>query len=388
MDFSLTPEEEAFRQEVEQFLKTNLTPEVVEEGNQGLGLGPKGWEFIRALGARGWLAPMLPREFGGIGGTWMQRHIIADALDYRFFPVPFALIGASIVAPILMLCGSEEQKREYVPKIARGEIEFALGYTEPEAGSDLSNISIRAVEQEDCYIVNGEKVFNTGCHYSQYHWLCARTEVTTPKHRGLSLFIVPMDSPGITLSPIWTMGGERTNRVFYDNVRVPKKNLVGQKNRGFYHMMEALSFERLFPSGHLRRGLDEVVKWASTVTSNGVPLSRTPLVRQKLAELAIKVEATESLSYRVTWMLQNKRVPDYEASVIKVFLTELEQEIAYTGLRIMGLYGQLRAGSSYAPCDGNLARFFMAVARRTATAGANEIQRTIIAQRGFGLPRA
>ena len=317
----------------------------------------------------------------------MQKYIIDDALDYHFFPETFAFIGGYIVAPMLMMIGTEEQKKEYVLKIARGEMEFALGYSEPEAGSDTANIDIRAVEDGDYYVMNGQKIFNSGCHYAHYHWLCARTEVTTPKHRGLSLFIVPMDTPGISLSPLWTIAGERTNAVYYDNVRVPKSSLVGEENRGFYHMMAALNLERLFPTGHIRRALSELIKYIQATTRNGKPLAEDPLVKQRVAELAIRVEAAQSLGYRVTWMLQNNKVPDYESSVNKVFITETEQEIAYTGLKIMGLYGQLKGGP-HAPVNGELAHFFLAVARRTVTGGANEIQRNIIANRGFGLPRA
>ena len=387
MDFRLTKEEEVFQQEVDEFMKKELTQDVVEESNQGLGPAAKTWEFLGKLGAKGWLVPMLPKEYGGLGGTWMQKYIIDDALDYHFFPEPFAFIGGYIVAPMLMMIGNEEQKKEYVPKIASGEMEFALGYSEPEAGSDTANIDIRVVEDGDYYVMNGQKIFNTSCHYAHYHWLCARTEVTTPKHRGLSLFIVPMDTPGISLSPLWAISGERTNAVYYDNVRVPKSSLVGEKNRGFYHMMAALNLERLFPTGHIRRGLSELIKYIQTTTRNGKPLAEDPLVKQRVAELTIRVEAAESLGYRVTWMLQNGKVPDYESSVNKVFITETEQEIAYTGLKIMGLYGQLKGGP-HAPVNGELAHFFLAVARRTVTGGTNEIQRNIIAYRGFNLPRA
>jgi len=387
MDFSLNKEEEVFHREVEEFFRKEFDPEIVEEERKSSGRGLRTWEFMRKLGARGWLAPMLPKEYGGIGGTWMHRHIIDDALDYYMFPELFAPIGAVIVAPMLLMIGTEEQKKEYVPRIARGEIEFALGYTEPEAGSDLANIDIRAVEQADCFVMNGQKVFNTGCHYSQYHWLCARTEVISPKHRGLSLFIVPMNSPGIVLTPMWTIAGERTNQVFYNDVRVPKKNLIGEKNRGFYHMMGALNFERLLPAAHVRRGLDEITKYVQTTTRNGNLLSEDSLIGQKLAELAIRVEIAETLSYRVTWMLQNNKVPDYEASINKVFITELEQDIAYTGLRIMGQYGQLKSGSKYAPLNGQINHFFLNVARRTVSGGANEIMRNVIAMRGLGLPR-
>ncbi len=388
MDFGLTKEEQVFSKEVKEFLAKELTTDAVDEWNRGLGFGPKCWAFLGKLGAKGWLASMLPKEYGGTGGTWMQRAIIENTLAYNLFPSPLMLVGVGIAIPMLMAVGTEEQKREYIPQIAGGKVEFALGYSEPEAGSDLSNIDIRAVEEGDYYVINGQKTYNTCCHYAQYHWLCARTEVTTPKHRGLSLFVVPLNSPGISLNPLWVIGGERTNQVFYDNVRVPKKNLVGEKNRGFYHMMTALALERMFPTGQLRRAFDEIKKYAQTTSKNGKLLSQDPIVRQKLAELDTRLQIAEILGHRLIWMLQHEQTPDWQAPLSKIFVTELEQDMAYNGLRIMGLYGPLETGSKYAPIHGHLAHFFLSVARRTISGGTNEIQRNIIAQRGFGLPRA
>ena len=387
MDFRFKPEEEAFQKEAQEFFEKEVNEDILDEIGSLSGLGgPLGKEFVRKLGARGWLVPMLPKEYGGLGASYMYRFIILNKMHY-FFPEAIILIGAQIVAPTLMAVGSEEQKKEYVPRIARGEVEFALGYTEPQAGSDLAAIDIRAVEQEDHYVISGHKIYNTSAHYSQYHWLCARTEVTTPKHRGLTLFIVPLDSPGISITPMWTMAGERTNEVYYDDVRVPKKNLVGEKNRGFYHMAVALDHERVFPVGQLDRALEELTKYVKETKRDGKLLAEDPLVRQKLAELSTEVEVARSLAYRAAWMLDSGEVPNYESSVLKVFVSELEQRLSYNALRIMGSYGQLEPGSKHVPFKGWIERWFLSNARRTISAGSNEIQRNVIAQRGFNLPR-
>ena len=251
MDFNFTPEQEAFRREVRAFLEKEVTDELREEVNSGLGFGPASWEYVRKLGKKGWLVPMIPKEYRGLGASFWERFILNEEIYYTF-PEFIQYFGANIVAPILMEVGSEEQKKEWIPRIASGEIEFALGYTEPQAGSDLASIDIRAVEQDDCYVMNGQKTFNTACHYAQYHWLCARTSTAGKKHRGLSFFIVPLDSPGITIHAMYTLGGERTNEVFYDDVKVPKKNFIGEKNRGFYYMMDALDREKILVLGLLK----------------------------------------------------------------------------------------------------------------------------------------
>lgn len=387
MDFQLTAEEAAFQKEVHEFFLQEVNDELSEEFSKGLGLGPLGWQFIRKLGAKGWLVPTLPEEYGGLNTSCMQRYIIMNELHY-LFPEMMVLIGAAIVAPTLMIVGTEEQKKEYVLKVAKGEIEFALGYTEPNAGSDLASIGISAVEDGDCFILNGQKTFNTSCHYAQYHWLCARTERIVPKHKGLSLFIVPLDSPGITIRPMWIISGERTNEVFYDDVRVPKKNLVGQKNKGFYHMMVALNFERIFPYGHLQRAMEDLIRYVKETSRNGKLLAQDPLVRQKIAGLVTLVEVCQGMGYHVVWLLDQEKVPEYEASALKVFISEAEQQIASTGVSIMGMYGQLEPGSKYAPLKGWFERWYLSNTRRTIAGGTNEIQRNIIAQRGLGLPRS
>ena len=387
MDLRFSPQDEAFYMEVREFFEKEASQELADELNEGMGPGPFGWEFQRKLGKRGWLASMLPRELGGINGTHMQQHILMQEIDY-FAPLMVgSMVGAQIMIPMLMRFGTAEQKQTYVTRIAEGEIEFALGYTEPQAGSDLAAINIRAQEDIDCYILNGDKCFNTGCHFSHYHILCARTEDTVPKHRGLSLFIVPLDSTGIEISPMWTSSGERTNQVFYDNVRVPKKNLVGEKNRGFYHMAAALEQERIFPTGALQRALDDITVYCMTSTQEAEKLIDKPLVKQRLGEMATAVAIAHCLGYRIAWCLDNGQVAAHEASALKVFVTELHQRLAYTGLQIMGSHGQLMPGSKYVPLDGWLVKWFLAGARRTIVGGTSEILRTVIAQRGLGLPR-
>ena len=239
MNFRFSPDEERFRQEVRAFLDKEVTEGVLQEIDSGQGFGPHSWELLRKLGAKGWLTPSWPKEYGGLGLSHIYRFIIQEELDYYGGLFIGRSTGASIAGPTILLYGSEEQKKEYLPRIARGEIEFALGYTEPQAGSDLAALEIRAVEDGEDYVMNGQKCFNTRSHFAQYHWLAARTDPNAPRHRGISLFIVDLSSPGITIRPMWTVGGTRTNEVFYDSVRVPKGNLVGEKNRGFYHIATA-----------------------------------------------------------------------------------------------------------------------------------------------------
>lgn len=385
MDFAFTPEEEAFRQEVRRFLEKELTPEVVEEVESGMGLGPHARQFLRKMGAKGWLCPSWPRQYGGLGGTYVQRFIIKEEVAY--YGGPHTLVGVDMAGPTILLFGSEELKQEYLPRIAGGEVEFALGYTEPQAGSDLAALEIRAVEEGDYFVMNGQKMFNTACHYAEYHWLGARTDPTVAKHRGISLFVVDLNTPGITIRPLWTMAGWRTNEVFYDNVKVPKKNLVGEKNRGWYHIATALDFERTYTVGQMRRLFEKLVQYCRQTKHNGEALSKNPLVRHKLAELAIEIEIAYLFACRIAWMLNSGTVPNYEAAMVKAFGSELEQRLANAGTQILGLYGQLQSGSKWVPLGGSMEYRYRETVRSTITRGTSEVMRNIVALRGLGLPR-
>ncbi|MCK4722459.1 MAG: acyl-CoA dehydrogenase family protein, partial [Dehalococcoidia bacterium] len=262
MDFGFTPEEEKLRQEVRAFLQKEVTLEVIAETVEyGGGAGPVfGRKVIQKMGARGWLCPTWPTEYGGLNSSEMVGFIIRDEMTYA--GAPMALVGATMAGPTILRFASDELKKEFLPRIARGEIEMALGYTEPQAGSDLAALEIRAEDKAeveaddkgDYFLLNGQKMFNTHAHFADYHWLGARTE-TDPavrKHRGISLMVVDLKSPGISIRNMTTIAGWKTNEVFYDNVKVPRKNLVGEKNRGFYYILTALDFERMFPVGGFR----------------------------------------------------------------------------------------------------------------------------------------
>ncbi|MFC1924645.1 acyl-CoA dehydrogenase family protein [Chloroflexota bacterium] len=386
MDFEFSEEQKKFQQEVRDFLNKEVTEELIEETESGRGWQIHTWNFLCKLGAKGWLAPAVPKEYGGMGSTHVQRIILENEMGY-YMAMPGIMVGASIVAPTLLAYGSEKQRKEYIPRIAKGEIEFALGYTEPEAGSDLASLQIRAVKDGNDYIMNGQKVFNTGMHYSQYVWLAARTDPSVSKHRGISLFIVDVNLPGITIRPLYTMDGERTNEIFYDNVRVPGSQLVGEENRGWHYLTTALAFERNFPISRTRRIFDGLVDYCKETKRNGRYLSKDPLVRQSLAELKINVEIADSYVYQVAWLADEGVVPEWQAAMAKVFGTDLMHHVGNIGIQIMGLYGILNQDSKWVPLKGRIEHLYRQARRRAVTGGTQEIQRNIIALRGLGLPR-
>jgi len=384
MDFGFSKEEEAFRQVVRDFLKKEVTPEIIKEGESGIGWGPHTWGLVRKLGARGWLTPTWPKEYGGLGLPSIYRFIIHEELDYaEALPHEALTVGAGVAGPTIMLYGSEEQKRDYLPRIARGEIEFALGYTEPQAGSDLASLQIKAEERGDHYVFNGQKVFNTRCHFSQYHWIAVRTDPNVVKHRGISLFIVDLSSPGITLRPLWGIDGTRTNEVFYDNVIVPKKNLVGEKNRGFYYTVTALEFERVLSVGRVKKIFEELVDYVNKTPS----LRENDLVRQKIAQIATEIEVAKLFVYRLAWLQAKRTVANYEAAASKLFSSELSQRMAATGMEIMGLLGLLQGDSKRAPMHGKMEYLVRETLLNTIAGGTSEVMRNIIATRGLDLPR-
>jgi alkylation response protein AidB-like acyl-CoA dehydrogenase len=382
MDFDFSKEEEDFRQEVRDFFVSEgkVVTEARKEWDSGQGFGPYCWEILRKIGAKGWLCPTWPKKYGGLELPYIYRYIIQEQMHY--FTNIYATVSAGMAGPIILKQGSEQQKNEYLLRIARGEIEFALGYTEPQAGSDLAALEIRAEDKGDHFLMNGQKMFNTRSHYAQYHWLGARTDATVAKHRGISLFIVDLKTPGITISPDWTVGNMRTNQVFYDDVKVPKEAMVGEKNRGFYYILEALDYERISTAAGLERDFQEILNY---IQENG--LGKDPLIRQKIAESAIDIESVKLLSFRVAWMLNSGKVPNYEASMLKMVVTESEQRLVNTAMQILGPYGQLKEGSKWAPLNGKFEWRYRDSLEALVTRGTSEIMRNIIAQRGLGLPR-
>ena len=393
MDYRFTDEQEAFRQEIRDFLSDNL-------GEDWRGIDPdayfhdENWFRIRELTAkmaeRGWLTLAWPEEYGGQGRPHIEQMIYNEETAYFRAPTRDVSIGTHMVGPTLMLYGTEEQKTHYLPEIASGEAVYCQGFSEPESGSDLASLQLRAVEDGDDYVLNGSKIWTSGAHRSTHCYLLTRTDPDAPKHRGISVFIVDMDTPGIEVRPIINMFGiHYFNQVFFDNVRVPKRAMIGEKNRGWYIAATTLDFERSgvasFASN--RRSIEELVELARETGSNGKPLNEDPMVRQRLAELWTRNEAGKTIAYNVAWMQSEGLVPNREASISKMMGSEIAQQIHELGVQMLGMYGILDKGSKWAYLDGRLAWQWMDSISLTIRGGTSEIQRNIIAGRGLGLPR-
>jgi alkylation response protein AidB-like acyl-CoA dehydrogenase len=387
MDFGLSKEEIEIRAEVREFIEREATPALREESQELEHIygGPEGRKFYKKFGAKGWITPSWPREYGGIGSSETITYIIRDELAYAGIPFQFA--GAHFVGPSILRNGSEEQKKKYLLPLAQGEIEFALGYSEPSAGSDLMSLEIRAEDKGDHFLVNGQKTFNTHAHVADYHWLACRTNVDAPRHKGISILIVDLKTEGITIRPMITLAGSRTNEVYYNNVKVPKENLVGEINAGLKYIMVALDFERMFPFGHYKRFFENLVQYAKTTEVDGSPLSKDPIVRQKLAQLEIDVNVLELLYYQLAHILDSGKVPSYQASMEKIFFSEFAQRLSHVALEIMGPQGLVKMGDPRAPMNGMADYLYRWTIIENIYGGTSEIQRNIIAQRGLGLPR-
>ena len=393
MDYRFTEEQEAFRQEIRDFLSDNL-------GEDWRGIDPdayfhdENWFPIRELTAkmaeRGWLTLAWPKEYGGQGRAHIEQMIYNEETAYFRAPTRDVSIGTHMVGPTLMLYGTEEQKNHYLPEIASGEAVYCQGFSEPESGSDLASLQLRAIEDGDDYVLSGSKIWTSGAHRSTHCYLLTRTDPDAPKHRGISVFIVDMNTPGIEVRPIINMFGiHYFNQVFFDNVRVPKRAMIGEKNRGWYIAATTLDFERSgvasFASN--RRSIEELVELAHEMGTNGKPLSDDPMVRQRLAELWTANEAGKTIAYNVAWMQSQGLVPNREASISKMMGSEIAQQIHELGVRMLGMYGILDKGSKWAYLDGRLAWLWMDSISLTIRGGTSEIQRNIIAGRGLGLPR-
>ncbi len=388
MNFNLTstPEEEKFRQEISDFLDRELTEDLRRQHALDQGLGPQARAFARKIGAKGWIGLGWPQVYGGGGRPLIHEFILVQEFAHHEAYIPNE-VAAFMAGPTILKYGSEEMKKEFLPRIARGEIEFGLGYTEPQAGSDLMAMQMRAVEKNDHFVISGQKSFNTESHYADYHWLAAKTDPAAPRHQSMSLFVVDQRAPGITIRPLATLGGEQTNEIFYDEVKVPKSRLVGEKNRGFSYMVNALNHERLmiFQTERLAPILKRLVRYTKENRRNGDLLCRDPLVRNRLAQLAIEIEVAKCLEYRAFALLQEGRSPDYEAGIVKLFGSELRQRLSYQAMEIIGFEARLEEGSKWAPLNGEIAHLCRMSVMDTIGGGTSEIIRNVTAMRGLGL---
>ena len=387
-----TEEQKKFRKEVGEWLDKNVTPELINGTNEVRVTAyiPGAQAFAKKLGEKGWLVPEWPKEYGGAGLPAGSRSIIAEEISTRVLFGPGFLGGLTggVQGPTIMSAGTPEQKKEWLPKIAAGA-QFALGYTEPNAGTDLASLGIRGVKDGSDYIINGSKMFSTGAHFARYHWLAVRTNPELPKHKGVSMIIGDLQAPGVTITQLTTIGGERTNEVFYDNVRVPQTNRIGPEGEGWSIIRMALTAERgdlgTFPWPKIL--VNDLIQYAKETKRNGKPLSEDPMVRQTLAQLATDVNVLRLYNYRVGWMVDKGLDVSWASSMVKIFESELSQKIANQGMNVMGLYGQLEPGSKYAQLKGNFELAYRAMVVRSFGGGSNLRLRNDIATRGMGLPR-
>ena len=387
MDFNWSKDEDAFRREVADFVQAEMTPELKEGEGGGLWSTPAKRAFAKKLAQRGWVGISWPKEYGGQDRPIAYQYILAEELSYA--GAPHTGTGVGTIGQTLMRRGTDDQKREILPRIVNADIEFAIGYSEPNAGSDLASLEVRAELRGDEYVVNGQKIWISAAHFADYIWLAARTDQTAPKHKGISLFLFPMDTPGITVTPIQKIGDMRNNVVFFEDVRVPRSALVGEPNRGWYYLAEALDFERihLFPFGPVKAAGDRLLRLVRAAPETVTWLPYWKALRHRVAELQIEIEVQHLLSMRVLDVERRAGVANVEASVNKLFGTELQQRIARAAMDVAGLYGQVRRGSPRMLDGQDLATAYEGSLIGTVAGGSNEINRSVIATRGLGLPR-
>ncbi len=390
MEFKFSAEDDAFRRDLREFVQQSLPPDW-----EGGGRWPEEWNWEqtramrRELAQKGWLTMHWPEEYGGQNASPVRSAIYNEELAYMRAPGR-DIFGVRMLGPTLMIHGSEEQRQTHLPPIARGEVQWCQGYSEPESGSDLASLSTRAVRDGDDYIINGAKIWTTLAHRADWIMCLARTDPEAPKHRGISFILVDMKTPGVQVRPIINMsGGHEFNQIIFDNVRVPRRNVVGEENRGWYVAVTLLDFERsgIDYSAMSHRLLDEICEYAGETRQNGQTLMQTPWVRNLVADRYIETEVARLMAYNVAYMQGEGLVPNKEASMSKVFGSEALQRTTVAGMEILGMYGALGRDEKWAPLSGRMQEHWMIAFSHKIAAGTSEVQRNIIAGRGLGLPR-
>jgi 3-oxocholest-4-en-26-oyl-CoA dehydrogenase alpha subunit len=391
MRVAYSAEQEALRDELRDYFAKLLTPEVREELGGGASEhyhGPSYRRIIRQMGADGWLGLGWPKEYGGQGRSFVEHYIFVD--ECRRADAPFPFVTLNTVGPTLMQHGSEEQKQKFLAGILRGEIHFAIGYTEPGAGTDLASLRTRAVRDGDSYVINGQKTFTTHAHDADYIWLAARTDPDAPKHKGLSIFIIPAGAPGVKTTPIFTIDGHRSNAVYLEDVRIPADAIVLGENEGWRLITTQLNHERvaLACSGKAEQLLNEVIAWSrETRSPDGERVIDRPWVQLTLARARARLEALQLLNWRLAWELTKGILNPADASAVKVYGTELFVEVYRAMMEVLGEGGMLKEGSPGAVLSGRVELMYRWAYVVTFGGGVNEIQREIIATAGLGMPR-
>ena len=414
MFLDYTPEQKTLRKELRAYFAELLTDDVrLELGNQGEG-SPLFRTLVRQMGRDRWLGVGWPKEYGGQGRPAMDQFILFDEIQRARAPFPFVTINT--VGPTIMRFGTEEQKQRFLPGILSGDINFAIGYTEPEAGTDLASLKTKATRDGDEYVVNGNKVFTSGANQADYIWLAVRTNPDAPKHKGISMLLVPTDSPGFSWTPIVTVGDNTTTATYYNDVRVRADNLVGEENEGWRMITTQLNHERvgLAALGGLAHRLwDDVVAWAAETpaaapaagSAAAAPAAQPPIerataaqpptdgprmidlpwVQLDLARTHARLEAMQLLNWRMAVAVGEGTLQPADSSAVKVYGTETTIDVYRTLLGIVGAAGYLKAGTPGALMHGELERAARAAQINTFGGGVNDVQREIVAAAGLSM---
>ena len=404
MEFEFSPEQQAFREEVIAFCDEHDDPEIFDVTRENMAQivdTPKRRAFMKEIGHKGWLGMTWPKEYGGSEGEGVYEYILNEELAGRGGPQIGK--GVGIIGKTLIAHGSDFLKEKFLPMIIENDVEFAVGYSEPNAGSDAASMRLKGVRHtaEDGstgWLLNGQKTWTTSAHFAEWYWCGVRTDPDN-KHMGITLMLIPMDDPGITINGIWTMGDERTNEVWLDNVFVPDEYVVGEVNHGFRYISQALDLERftMFTYAPIKQRLDLLTEYVRTTVRDGVPLKDDPVVRARMARLHTDAEVARVMglnfvaeAVKVEALVREGKPyqpPTLQASEYKLFATELSKRLADAAMDIGGPGTQLRVRTEDAPMAGRSESTYRYTVIDTIGGGASEIQKNIIARRGLGLPK-
>ena len=389
MEIGYTEEQQALQRELRTYYAELLTPEVEEQLAAGGGIGPDMRRVVKQMADDGWLGIGWPKEYGGQGRSALEQFIFFDESMRAGAPVPMLTINT--VGPTIMDFGTPEQKADFLPRILAGDIHFCIGYTEPNAGTDLAALETRAVRDGDEYVINGAKIFTSLAGDADYIWLATRTDPEVSKHKGISIFIVPMDTPGIKVVPMQLLGGHNINYTFYEDVRVPAANLVGGENNGWTLITNQLNHERvtLCSPGIIERALADTRAWAqATKLGDGRRVIDQEWVQVHLARIHAKLEFLKLINWKVAWTATQGHLDVADASTIKVFGTEFYMEAFRLMMEVIGQAGYLTRGTPEVVLAGRLEMYARSLVILTFGGGTNEIQRDLIAIFGLGMPRS
>ncbi len=389
MEIAYTEEQQALKSELRAYYQNLLTPEVEQQLGRAGGVGPVVRKVVQQMGSDGWLGIGWPEEWGGQGRSAIEQFIFFDESMRSGAPVPMLTINT--VGPTIMNFGTQEQKEFFLPKILAGEISFCIGYTEPNSGTDLASLTTRAVRDGDEYVINGAKIFTSLAGDADFVWLATRTDPNVAKHKGISMFVVPMDTPGIRVVPMKLLGDHNINYTFYEDVRVPATSLVGGENQGWTLITNQLNHERvtLCSPGIVERVLTDVRAWAqSTKLPDGRRVVDQEWVQEHLARVHAELEFLRLINWKVAWQGTQGHLDVADASTIKVFGTEFYLRAFRLLMEIVGQAGYLTRGSPAAVIAGRLEMYARSMIILTFGGGTNEIQRDLIAIFGLGMPRS